>query len=693
MVSVVTAKFGDRIPAASQSSTSEVLPNPAKLTTTVDSILRRDTILTTNAPVQSPQSITVTSNAIRIIDPSTQRPTAATLRSESVVSPVSVTSTSQSPSSSTTDSLLSSSSSPPSNFHPNFNSQPQHNNPFLNHHNHNFHQPYNNHHNPHNRYNQGHQPPHRQPLHHQPPHHQPSHHQPSHHQSPHQFRRQAPTHIPGPPPPPPPRPQHGRPPHHGPHPHGPRPNHYYAFPFGNDIPGSSSSSPYASPSGGFGESNVYPPGAPDFMKNLMDAFETLKSRENGGRPGGNGNAQPQPTPTAGYSSPFSSPPSSTVGPSPSPFIPPPPTPGYLQPSTEASSGPTAKASMINTFEKRTNGPHHGENHYTPSEPDGFNFDSFFNDDPSSGFGDISGSGNSGPGGSPGGHSNLNNDPLPGEFGFSSGMNFYPPPPPPPPLPAVGGNNRGHNQNNNHNQRHNNHNQGHNNHNQGHNNQQQNPVNNRGGFAHQGQINHGRAQPQQQGPHRNDLNNQASHHLQLPGQGPMSGYHGGGEQRQQQQQQNQYHPGGYGPAPHPQSSSINNQGHNQGSHPEGIEKPLNPSVGDSSFLPGGVPDPATDPRASLVKEHVGAENTEGKPYGSKMTYSFRDPAKPNNFMEVTEVRMNMNRKYDTPSAGPPPLDIPSAGSHMDMDHEFPSSSTGSSEFFDPFRDDSAGFIDF
>ena len=97
---------------------------------------------------------------------------------------------------------------------------------------------------------------------------------------------------------------------------------------------------------------------------------------------------------------------------------------------------------------------------------------------------------------------------------------------------------------------------------------------------------------------------------------------------------------------------------------------------------------------MTKEHVGVENTEGKPYGSKMTYSFRDPAKPNNFMEVTEVRMNMNRKYDTPSAGPPVLDIPSmAGSHMDHDFPSMSPSTGSSEFFDPFRDDSAGFIDF
>jgi len=638
VVSVVTAKFGDRIPAASQPSTREVLSNPAKLTTTADSILRRDTILTTNAPVQSPQSITVTSNAIRIIDPSTQRPTAATLRSESAVSPVSmtstsVTSTSQSSSSPTPDSLLSSSSSPQSNFHPNLNSQPQHNNPFLNNHNHNFRQPYNNHHNPHNTYNQGHQSPHHP-----------------------QFRRQPPTHLSGPPPPPPSRPQHGRPPHHGHHPHGPRPNHYYAFPFGNDIPGSSSS-PYASPS------DIYPPGAPDFMKNLMAAFEELKSRENNRIPGGNGNGQPQAAPTAGYSSPFSSPPSSTVGPSLSPFIPPPPTPGYPQPSTEASSGPTAKASMINTFEKRTSGAHQegnhphpgGGNHYAPSEPDGFNFDSFFNDGSSSGFGDISGSGNSGPGG----HANLNNDPLPGEFGISSGMNFYPPPPPPPPVPAVGGNNRGHNQNNNHNQ--------------GHNNQQQNPINHRGGFAHQGLINHGKVQPQQQGLHRNDLNNQASHHLQLPGQGPMSGYHGGGEQ----QQQNPYHPGGYGPAPQPQSSFIDNHGHNQGSHPQ-----------------GGVPDPATDPRARLVKEHVGAENTEGKPYGSKMTYSFRDPAKPNNFMEVTEVRMNMNRKYDTPSVGPPVLDIPStAGSHMDHDFSSMSPSTGSSEFFDPFRDDSAGFIDF
>ena len=66
--------------------------------------------------------------------------------------------------------------------------------------------------------------------------------------------------------------------------------------------------------------------------------------------------------------------------------------------------------------------------------------------------------------------------------------------------------------------------------------------------------------------------------------------------------------------------------------------------DNVQLPSGVPHPQREPGAQFIKERLGHENSDGKPYGSKIKYSFRDPKAPNNYMEVTEVRMSMNRQY-------------------------------------------------
>lgn len=43
--------------------------------------------------------------------------------------------------------------------------------------------------------------------------------------------------------------------------------------------------------------------------------------------------------------------------------------------------------------------------------------------------------------------------------------------------------------------------------------------------------------------------------------------------------------------------------------------------------------------------MGSHNTQGKPYGQKVSYVYRDPKNPNNFMEVSEVQMTMNRQMD------------------------------------------------
>jgi len=52
---------------------------------------------------------------------------------------------------------------------------------------------------------------------------------------------------------------------------------------------------------------------------------------------------------------------------------------------------------------------------------------------------------------------------------------------------------------------------------------------------------------------------------------------------------------------------------------------------------------------MTKEDVGKQNNDGKPWGTKMKYVYRDPKSPNNFMEMTEVRMSMNKNYSPNSA--------------------------------------------
>jgi hypothetical protein len=103
---------------------------------------------------------------------------------------------------------------------------------------------------------------------------------------------------------------------------------------------------------------------------------------------------------------------------------------------------------------------------------------------------------------------------------------------------------------------------------------------------------------------------------------------------------------------------------------------------------------------VIKEHVGNENSEGKPFGSKMTYSFRDPKQPNNYMEVTEVKMSMNKKYNNNPHGGGSDGSPAASgsSRSSSFPEFPPFPSGSSsfhsrrpsDFYDGFLD---GFSDF
>lgn len=96
--------------------------------------------------------------------------------------------------------------------------------------------------------------------------------------------------------------------------------------------------------------------------------------------------------------------------------------------------------------------------------------------------------------------------------------------------------------------------------------------------------------------------------------------------------------------------------------------------DNVQLPSGVPHPQREAGAHFIKERLGHENSDGKPYGSKIKYSFRDPKAPNNYMEVTEVRMSMNRQYthhdkhsegkkdEKGHPGPPPLPPPPMPPH-------------------------------
>jgi len=47
--------------------------------------------------------------------------------------------------------------------------------------------------------------------------------------------------------------------------------------------------------------------------------------------------------------------------------------------------------------------------------------------------------------------------------------------------------------------------------------------------------------------------------------------------------------------------------------------------------------------------MGSENNNGKPWGEKMSYTYRDPKNPNNYMEMSEVRMTVNKKMDPQEA--------------------------------------------
>jgi len=61
-------------------------------------------------------------------------------------------------------------------------------------------------------------------------------------------------------------------------------------------------------------------------------------------------------------------------------------------------------------------------------------------------------------------------------------------------------------------------------------------------------------------------------------------------------------------------------------------------------PQDLPDPTKDNRAKMEEERVGGENREGKPWGHKKKYVYRDPKNGNNYMEISEVHMSMNKEY-------------------------------------------------
>ncbi|CAG2114988.1 unnamed protein product [Medioppia subpectinata] len=65
--------------------------------------------------------------------------------------------------------------------------------------------------------------------------------------------------------------------------------------------------------------------------------------------------------------------------------------------------------------------------------------------------------------------------------------------------------------------------------------------------------------------------------------------------------------------------------------------------------GSSSDRVNDPRAGYKQEVVGAQNNAGKPFGKKTSYTYRDPKDPNNYMEVSEVSMTMNREMDPQEA--------------------------------------------
>lgn len=110
----------------------------------------------------------------------------------------------------------------------------------------------------------------------------------------------------------------------------------------------------------------------------------------------------------------------------------------------------------------------------------------------------------------------------------------------------------------------------------------------------------------------------------------------GESLYNQASNNLGHPSGYsGRSGHAQTHSHDHgqnhgHGHNHG-HSNGGHGPSEHAY----KLPEGIPDPSKDNRAKIIQENVGSENSDGKPWGSKMQYLYRDPKQPNNYMEVTE----------------------------------------------------------
>lgn len=45
---------------------------------------------------------------------------------------------------------------------------------------------------------------------------------------------------------------------------------------------------------------------------------------------------------------------------------------------------------------------------------------------------------------------------------------------------------------------------------------------------------------------------------------------------------------------------------------------------------------------MKKEIVGEHNFEGKPWGTKTTYTYKDPKDSRNFLQVSEVKMNLDQ---------------------------------------------------
>ena len=129
------------------------------------------------------------------------------------------------------------------------------------------------------------------------------------------------------------------------------------------------------------------------------------------------------------------------------------------------------------------------------------------------------------------------------------------------------------------------------------------------------INHG---PNQGNSHQRH-NDQGNSHQD---QGPS--YNGQGSSHPDQ-----------GPSYNTQGNNHQDQGPSYNDHNHGHGPPSWPTN-----LPGLI----KDKRAEMKEERVGGENREGKPWGHKKKYVYRDPKNGNNYMEISEVHMSMNKEY-------------------------------------------------